>query len=237
MERPRVRAPGHARPVAASNSVPPAISFQIQAVPGVEFDAFLFQQASLENVPAIAREAERHFALGVDDAVPRDVRLRVEALKDPTDKAGTSRHAGHRGDLAIGCHPTAGNAANHSANRLGGRIASQRDGRERLSHRKPRWLPTCRCRAFGDSRGRTDAGSRPFGRTFHAYFSITRALPPLLVRIYVETGGGLPCTAPCTGSRSAPQIKASGARSSGRCAQLRPTLDNLPGPTKRLKPL
>ncbi len=170
-------APARHPPPVAGPSVPPAISFQIHAVPGVEFDAFLFQQASLENVPAIARETKRHFALGIDDAVPWDVRFGVEALKDPADKAGTSRHPGHRGDLAIGCHPAARNAANHGANRLGGRIASERDGRARLSHRKPRWLPTCRYRAFDDSRRKTEAGSRPFGRTFHACFSIARALP------------------------------------------------------------
>src|SRR5690349_13514075 len=102
-----------------SNSVPPAISFQIQAVVVVEFDAFLFQQAPLDNVPAVTGEAERHFALGVDDTMPRDVCPGVEVLKDPADETGTSRHAGHRGDLAVGGHPTAGNAANHSANRLG----------------------------------------------------------------------------------------------------------------------
>jgi hypothetical protein len=76
--------------------------------------------------------------------VPRDVRCRVEVLKDPADKAGTSRHASHRGNLAIGCHPTAGNTANHGANCLGGRIASQRDGRGGSYWR--RWLPACRCR-------------------------------------------------------------------------------------------
>jgi hypothetical protein len=167
-----------ARPVAASNSVQPAISFQIQAVPVAKFYAFLFQQASLENVPAIAREAKRHFALGVYDTVPWNVRCRVETLKYPADKAGTPGHAGHRGDLTIGRHPTGRNATNHGANCLGGRIASQRDGRERLSCRERRWLPTCRYRAFDDSRRRTEAGSRPFGRTFHAGFSIARA-PPL----------------------------------------------------------
>ncbi len=163
---------------AASTSVQPTISFQIQAVHVVEFYAFFFQQASLEYVPAVARETERHFALGIDNAVPRHVRLRVEALKDPADKAGASRHARHRGDLTIGCHPTARNAANHGANRLGSRIASQRDGRARLSYRKARWLPPCRRRAFDESRGRTGAGPRPFGRRFHASFSAARA-PPL----------------------------------------------------------
>ena len=166
-----------ARSVVASNSVQPAISFQIQAIPVIKFDAFLFQQASLENVPAITREAKRHFALGVDDAVPRDVRSRVEVLKYPANKASTPRHSCHRGDLAIGCHPTGRNAANHGANCLGGCIASQRDGRERLSCRKRRWLPTCCCRAFNESR-RNEAGSRPFGRTFHASCSGART-PPL----------------------------------------------------------
>ena len=42
-------------PARSFHSVPPASSFQIQAVPVVKLDTFLFQKASLENVPTIAR--------------------------------------------------------------------------------------------------------------------------------------------------------------------------------------
>ena len=96
--------------------VAPAASLQVQAVAAVEFDAFLFQQASLENVAAVAGQAVGHLALGVDDTVPRDLGCRVEALKDTANKAGAPRHAGHRSDLAIGRNPAPRDAADDGAN-------------------------------------------------------------------------------------------------------------------------
>src|SRR5437763_1394488 len=69
------------------------------------------QRAALEGVAAIAREAIGDLALGVDDAVPRDLDRRVEALKRATDKAAAPRHAGHLGDLAISRHPARRDAA------------------------------------------------------------------------------------------------------------------------------
>jgi hypothetical protein len=50
--------------------IEPAKSLQVEAVVIVELDAFLFQQAPLEGVTAIAGKRVRHLALGVDDAVP-----------------------------------------------------------------------------------------------------------------------------------------------------------------------
>ena len=92
------------------------------------------------------------------------------------NKAGTPWHAGHRGHLAIGRHPTGRNAANHGANGLGGRVASRRDGRKRLARRKRGRFTAYLCRAFGNSRCRTEAGARPFQRAFHASCSMRREL-------------------------------------------------------------
>lgn len=104
-------------------SVKPAASFQVQAVSAVKSNAFLFQQAPLEDVAAIAGQAVGHLALGVDDTVPRDSGCRVKALEDAANKAGPPRQAGHRGDLAIGCNPAKRDAADHGANGFDGFIA------------------------------------------------------------------------------------------------------------------
>jgi hypothetical protein len=103
--------------------VEPATSFQVQAVSVVKSDAFLFQQAPLEGVAAIAGQAIGHLALGVDDAVPRDLGYRVKALKYAANKAGPPRQAGHRGDLAIGCNPAQRDAADYGADSFDGFIA------------------------------------------------------------------------------------------------------------------
>jgi hypothetical protein len=105
-------------------SVEPAASFQVQPVSVVKSNAFLFQQAPLEGVAAIAGQAIGHFALGVDDAVPWDLGYRVKALKYVANKAGPPRQAGHRGDLAIGCNPAQRDAADYGANSFDGFIAS-----------------------------------------------------------------------------------------------------------------
>ena len=103
--------------------VEPAAAFQVQAVSVVKSDAFLFQQAPLEDVAAIAGQAMGHLAFGVDDAVPGDLGCRVKALKYAANKAGPPRQAGHRGDLAIGCNPTQRDAEDDGANSVDGFIA------------------------------------------------------------------------------------------------------------------
>ena len=69
------------------------------------------------------RERLGNLALGVDDAVPRDLGYRVKALKDTANKAGTPRQAGHRGDLAISCNPARRDAADYGAKSFDGFIA------------------------------------------------------------------------------------------------------------------
>jgi hypothetical protein len=103
--------------------VEPAALFQVQAVSVVKSDAFLFQQVPLEGVAAIAGQAIGHLALGVDDAVPRDLGYRVKALKHAANKAGAPRQAGHRRDLAIGCNPAQRDAADYGTNSFDGFIA------------------------------------------------------------------------------------------------------------------
>src|SRR5450631_617465 len=98
----------------------PAESLQVEAVPVVELDAFLFQQALLEGVAAMAGEAEGHLALRVDDAMPGNISCRVEVLEYVADKAGAPWQAGHRGDLTIGGNPTLGNVADYCVNGRGG---------------------------------------------------------------------------------------------------------------------
>ena len=73
------------------NLFEPAESLQVEAVPVVELDAFLFQQTPLEGVAAIAGEAVGHLALGVDDAMPGDFGCRVEVLEYIADKTGAPR--------------------------------------------------------------------------------------------------------------------------------------------------
>ena len=110
----------------------PAESLQVEAVPVVELDAFRFQQALLEGVAAIAGEGVGHLALRVDDAMPGNIGCRVEVLEYVADKAGAPWQAGHRGDLAIGGNPALGNAADYSANRRGGFVASVWGSRSNL---------------------------------------------------------------------------------------------------------
>ena len=105
------------------NLFEPAESLQVEAVPVVELDAFLFQQASLEGVAAITGEAVGHLALGVDDAMPGDFGFRVEVLEYIADKTGAPRQTGARGNLAIGGNPALGDAADYGANRRSGFVA------------------------------------------------------------------------------------------------------------------
>ena len=92
---------------------------QVEAVPVVELDAFLFQQALLNGIASIAGGGVRHLAPRVDDAMPRNIGCRVEVLEYAADKAGPPWQSGHRGDLTIRGHPAFGNAADYSANRCG----------------------------------------------------------------------------------------------------------------------
>lgn len=116
-------------------SVEPAASLQVQAVFVVEADTFLFQQAPLEDVATVAAQAIGHLALGVDDTVPRDLGCWIEALENAANKAGTPRHAGHRGDLTVGCHPTRRDATNDGANGIDGCISLRLDGLKLLALR------------------------------------------------------------------------------------------------------
>jgi hypothetical protein len=76
----------------------PAKSLQVEAVPVVELDAFLFQQALLESVAAIAGEGVGHLTLRIDNAMPGNIGCRVEVLEYVADKAGAPWQPGHRGD-------------------------------------------------------------------------------------------------------------------------------------------
>jgi hypothetical protein len=117
-------------------SIELAAPFQVQAVSVVKPDAFLFQQAPLEDVAAIAGQAMGHFALGVDDAVPRNLGYWVKALKYAANKAGPPWQAGHRGDLAIGCNPAQRDAADYGANSFDGFIAVGLGSLTQLARRK-----------------------------------------------------------------------------------------------------
>src|ERR1700722_6561927 len=83
----------------------PAESLHVKAVPVVELDAFLFQQALLDRVAAMAGEGVGHLALRVDDAMPGNISCRVEVLEYVADKAGAPCQARHRGDLTVGGNP------------------------------------------------------------------------------------------------------------------------------------
>jgi hypothetical protein len=102
----------------------PAESLQVEAVPVVELDAFLFQQALLEGVAAMPGEAVGHLSFRVDDAMPGNISCRVEVLEYFADKAGAPWQAGHRRDLTIGGNPTLGYATDYSANGRGGFVTS-----------------------------------------------------------------------------------------------------------------
>ena len=92
---------------------------QVEAVPFVELDAFLFQQALLKGIAAIAGRGVGHPAPRVDDAMPRNIGCRVEVLEYSANKAGAPWQSGHRCDLTIRGHPAFGNAADYRANRCG----------------------------------------------------------------------------------------------------------------------
>jgi hypothetical protein len=97
----------------------------------------------------MAGEGVGHLALRVDNTMPGNIGCRVEVLEYGADKAGAPREAGHRGDLAIGGDPALGNAADNSANRCGGFVASVWGSMEQLSLRRHRQLSS-------DSRGQGD---------------------------------------------------------------------------------
>jgi hypothetical protein len=118
--------------------VEPAASFQVQAVLVVKSDTFLFKQAPLKDVAPVAGQAIGHLALGVDDAVPRDLGYRVKALKHAANKTSPPRQAGHRGDLAIGCNPAQRDAADYGANSFDGFITL---GLGSLKQLALRWRP------------------------------------------------------------------------------------------------
>ena len=133
------------RPFRAARRTPtflfgPAESLQVEPVPVVELDPFLFQQLLLEGVAAMAGEGAGHLARRVDHAMPGNIRCRVEVLENVANKAGAPWQAGHCGDLAIGSNPAPGNAADYSANRRGGFVASAWGGPEQLAYRLHRQL-------------------------------------------------------------------------------------------------
>ena len=64
----------------------PAEALQVKAVPVIELDAFLFQQALLADVTAVAGGGVGHLTPRIDDAVPRNVALRVKVLEYAADK-------------------------------------------------------------------------------------------------------------------------------------------------------
>jgi hypothetical protein len=130
----------------------PAESLQVEAVLVVELDAFLFQQALLEGVGAMAGEGVGHLAFRVDDAMPGNIGCRVELLEYVADKAGAPWQAGHRGDLTIRGNPALGNATDHSANRRGGLVPSAWGSPEQLALRRHRQLSS-------DSYGQEDTRS------------------------------------------------------------------------------
>jgi hypothetical protein len=130
----------------------PAEALQVAVVSVIELDAFLFQQALLQIVAAIAGQSVGHLALRVDDAMPRNIGCRFEVLEYLADKASTPRQAGHRRDLAIGGNPALGNAANYSANRRGGFLASVWCCPKQLALRRHRQLSS-------DSRGQENTHS------------------------------------------------------------------------------
>ncbi len=111
------------RQIGASLLFGPAKPLEVEAVVGVEHDAFLFEQASLEGVAAIAGGRVGHLSLRIDDAMPGNLDCGVEMLKDVSDEAGSPGQSGQRGDLAVGGHPTLGDAADDCANRRDGFVA------------------------------------------------------------------------------------------------------------------
>ncbi len=56
--------------------------------------------------------------------MPGNIGCWIEVLKYVAHKAGTPWQAGHRGNLAIGCNPTLGDATDYGTNRRDGFIAS-----------------------------------------------------------------------------------------------------------------
>src|ERR1700722_13629877 len=118
----------------------PAVSLQAEAIPVIELDAFLFEQALLEAVTAMAGESVGYLALRVDDAMPGYIGCRVEVLEYMADKAGAPWQSGHRGDLPISGNPTLWNATDYSANRRGGFVSSVRGGLQQLALRRHRQL-------------------------------------------------------------------------------------------------
>jgi hypothetical protein len=83
-----------------------SISLLVEAVPVIELDALLFQQALLECVAAIAGGGVGHLAFPTDNAMPRKIGCRVKVLEYAADKAGVPCQPGHRGDLAIRWPPS-----------------------------------------------------------------------------------------------------------------------------------
>jgi hypothetical protein len=118
----------------------PTESRQVETVPVVELDTFLFQQAPLQGIAAIAGEGVGNLAFRIDDAVPRNVGGLTKILKHLADKTGPPWQASHRGDLAIGGNPSARNAADHSANRSRGFAALGWDNLGLLTLRRHRQL-------------------------------------------------------------------------------------------------
>src|ERR1700733_4755198 len=135
----------------------PAEPPQVAAIPVVELDAFLFQQALLERIAAIAGRAVGHLALRVDNAMPGNIGCQVEVLEQVADKTGAPRQTGHCSDLSIGGNPALWNPADHSTNRRGGFVASVRGS--------PKQLALCRRRQLSsDSRRQKDTHSAALPR-------------------------------------------------------------------------
>ena len=93
----------------------PAEAFEVEAVAAIELDAFLFEQALLCGIAAVAGQCVGDLAPGVDDAVPGDVDGGIEVLEDLADEAGAAGQAGEGGNLAVGGDPALGDAADDGA--------------------------------------------------------------------------------------------------------------------------
>ncbi len=93
----------------------PAKPLQVKAFPVIELDAFLFQQALLQDVTTIAGGRAGYLALRIYNAMPRNIASRVKLLEHATDKTGVPWQPSQRGDLSIGGHPAFGNTADNGA--------------------------------------------------------------------------------------------------------------------------
>jgi len=110
--------------------------FAMQYGPGAENAFSGVATAFSDSVPMLVlplghqRDRAQVFPLFSSAKTYASVTKWVETLKYAANKSGTSRHAGHGGDLAIGRDPAQRNAANYSADRFDSCIALKLDNLE-----------------------------------------------------------------------------------------------------------